>query len=446
MAKSHPNKFAAALTKLAKIPVALLVVSLVATAGTAEMTAGTGRAQITPTAAIFPIDNGFGDAPFAGVHDALFARALVLKSNGATTILIVTDTINLPDDLYEDLVRRIAERYHVARERIWLTATHVHTVPWTIKNAYRQLVIDGVLEAVAEAMKMPEAVTIGSGAGAAFLNINRDEQTPKGFILGQDPSGASDKTVRVTALFRANGAPKAILVNYAVHAVVLHSSVTGNGRSSLISADLPGATNAFLDAHYPGAMAFWTSGAAGDQNPIMMSYYAEPSASGMTQPTDLRQGGFMLAQRWGQNLGLEVIRVVNAIKPAPVTNAIRSAQTLIFCPTKAAGGVRKSVRVSTLGIGPVNLVGISGELNTAIDRRLRERTSALPLVTLTLNNGYSGYLPDDASYTRGRTFEVEHSSFTAGCLEAKIVDAVTDLLSSRSSVVAQSAKLEALRP
>lgn len=394
----------------------------------AHLTAGTGKAKIDPAASLFPVDNGAGDAPFNGVHDSLFARALVLEQNGVRTVIVVTDTVNLPDDVYGRLVVRIADRYRVAKDRIWLTATHVHTVPWSLGKGYEQTVSDGVFAAIGEAVKTPEAVTVGSGAGMAFLNVNRDERTAKGFILGQDPTGPSDKTVRVVGFFRANNTPKAILANYAVHAVVLHSSVTGVGRNSLISADLPGATDGFVDAHYAGAMTFWTSGAAGDQNPIMMSYYAEPGADGMPVITDLKATGFALVGRWGQNLGLEIVRVVDAMRPKPVTEPIRAAQTILRCPVKAAGGAPKPLRISWLGIGSIDLVGVSGEVGTVIDHRLRERTGRREPILMTLTNGYAGYLPDDASYMRGNTFEVDHSFFLPHCAESGIIDAAVRLL------------------
>lgn len=407
---------------------AFAVACLTATPAQAGLSAGTGKAKIDPSATLFPIDNGAGDAPFNGVHDSLYARALVLDQDGTKTALVVVDAVNLPDDVYDRIVARITRTYGIAKDRIWLSATHVHTVPWSLAKGYEQTISDGIMAAIAEARKAPEAVTAGAGTGMAFININRDERTPNGFILGQDPSGPSDKTVRVVGFFRPDGTPKAILANYAVHAVVLHSSVTGTGRNSLISADLPGAADSFVDAHYPGAMTFWTSGAAGDQNPILMSFYAEPGADGKPVLSDLKASGFTLVDRWGQNLGLEIIRVVDSIKPQPVTTPIRAAETVMNCPVKADGKT-KPLRLSWLGIGPIDLLGVSGEVGTRIDHRLRGRMEGRSPVMLTLTNGYGGYLPDDASYARGQTFEVDHSFFAPGCLETAIVDTALTLMS-----------------
>ena len=393
----------------------------------AQLTAGTGKADITPSVAMFPFDNRTGDAPFSGIHDRLFARALVLDQDGTRTVLVGADMINMPDAVYERIARRIAARFGTDPQRIWITATHVHTVPWTLAHGYERTIGDGIVAAIADAVRVPEPVTIGTGTGRAEINVNRDERTARGFILGQDPSGASDKAVRVVGFFRKDGTPKAILVNYAVHAVVLHSSETGPGHSALVSADLPGATNAFVDAHYPGVMNIWTSGAAADQNPVMMSIYAEPGTDGRAVLTDLKSAGFVLVDRWGQNLGLEITRVVDAMRPQPFTGPTTAAGIVVRCPAKT-GDVPRSIRVSWLRIGPVDLLGVSGELATSIDAHLRASLAGGNLITLTLTNGYAGYLPDEASFARGRTFEVEHSSVAPGCAENAIVDAAAKLV------------------
>ncbi len=392
-----------------------------------SLTAGTGKATITPALTLFPIDNGTGDAPFSAVHDPLYARALVLQKGDTKVILVVADIIDLPDEVYERLIRRISTDYGVARDHIWLTATHVHTVPWHWANGYEKTVTDGIMLAIKQADAHPEPVSVGSGEGMAYININRDEETPHGFILGQNPAGASDKTVRVAGFFRPDGTPLAILANYAVHAVTLHSSVTGNGHSSLISADIPGATDAFVDTHYGNVTTFWTSGAAGDQNPIMMSFYAEPGADGKPVATDLQAGGFMLVERWGQNLGLEIIRITDRIKPQTVTAPLLAQQTVTSCPAKEAGAV-KNIRLSHLSIGPVDLLAVSGEVGTVIDQNLREKLAGHNPILLTLTNGYSGYIPDDASYARGQTFEVQHSFMAGGCAEKAIVNGGLKLL------------------
>ncbi|HKC17603.1 MAG TPA: hypothetical protein VKC11_12960 [Steroidobacteraceae bacterium] len=395
----------------------------------AQLLAGTGKATIDPPLSQFPIRNN-NDSPLVTVHDSLQARALVLKDAGSKVIVVVADVIILPDEFYEQAVGRISERYAVPKDHVLLCATHTHTVPWTMGNGYGERVIAGMLLAIDEAQQRLEAVRVGTGNGLAYINMNRDEQTGKGFILGQDPEGASDKTVRVVGFLRADGSPLAIVANYAVHAVSLYSSDTAGEHAAEISADIPGVVDRFVDEHYgaPRTETFWTSGAAGDQNPIMMSFHAEPQSDGSIVTSDMKSAGFMITQRLGQALALEVIRVTDRLKLQPVTTAMRAAQTVISCPSRTDPALMHSLRISYLGIGPVDLVGISGEVGTLIDRHLREGLGERSPILLTLTNGYAGYLPDDASYARGNTFEVGKSQFAPGCAESQIVARTRELL------------------
>jgi len=345
-------------------------------------------------------------------------------------IVVVADVIILPDEFYEQAVNRISERYALPRDHVLISATHTHTVPWTMGNGYGERVIAGMLAAIEQAQHRLEAVRVGTGNGSAYINMNRDEPTANGFILGQDPEGPSDKTVRVVGFLRADGSPLAIIANYAVHAVSLYSSDTAGEHAAQVSADIPGVVDRFVDEHY-GAQrteTFWTSGAAGDQNPILMSFHAEPQSDGHVVTSDLKSAGFMITQRLGQALALEVIRVTDRLKPEPVTTGMRATQAVISCPSKSDPALMHSLRISYLGIGLVDLVGISGEVGTLIDRHLRDRLGDRSPVLLTLTNGYAGYLPDDASYWRGNTFEVGKSQFAPGCAEGMIIARTLELL------------------
>ncbi len=405
------------------------VIIFFASPAMAGITAGTGKANIDPAPSLLPVHNNPGDPELATIHDSLFARALVLENGRTTVIMVAADIIDLPDDVYDRMVARIADAYHVPKDHIWLTATHCHTVPWSMGGGFEQTVSDGVMAAIAEAATHQEPVTIGSGTGKAYININRDEKTPSGFILGQDPDGPSDKTVRVAAFFRGDGTPLAILSNYAVHAVTLHSSFTA-GDKGVISADIPGAANAFLDARYPNSLSLWTSGAAADQNPVMMSIYAEPRADGSAKVNDLKDAGLAVPQRLGQNLALEIARVTSSIKPRPAFT-LSAAQIVITCPSKADPKLTKPLRISYLDIGGIDLVAVSGEVDTLIDSHLRRANPKRAPILLTLTNGYGGYLPDDGSYKRGQTFEVQKTFFAPGCVDRAIVKAATRLMTRR---------------
>lgn len=86
------------------------------------------------------------------------------------------------------------------------------------------------------------------------------------------------------------------------------------------------------------------------------------------------------------------------------------------------------IRPTRLRVGPVDPPGVSGEVATRIDEHLRTRVRPSSFVTMTLASGYAGYLPDEASYARGATSEVDHGRVVGGSAEAIIVDGAATLL------------------
>ena len=130
-------------------------------------------------------------------------------------------------------------------------------------------------------------------------------------MLGNNPDGVSDKTVAVIKFETMYGESLAVLTNYGVHGTVLGSA------NLQISSDLPGATSRVVEKHYGDTLVSpWTSGAAGDQDPIYRV------------GTDFSEVAAL-----GQILGEEVIRVADSIRTSPQAR-IRGVQQVVTCPGK----------------------------------------------------------------------------------------------------------------
>ena len=229
---------------------------------------------------------------------------------------------------------------------------------------------------------------IGFGTGKANVNMNRRApDADGGWMLGNNPDGVSDKTVAVIKVETTSGEPIAIFSNYAVHGTVL-----GQGNLQ-ISSDLPGAASRIVEAHYAGVVAPWTSGAAGDQDPIYRV------------GTDFRNVAAL-----GRLLGDEIIRVADGIRTSGAAR-IRGLQKIVTCPGKRTvqnpGPSREykiedadpvSIRLSLLVINDIAIAGVSGEVLTNIGSRLKRESPFNRTIMVTHCNGSSGYLPDDAAY------------------------------------------------
>jgi neutral ceramidase len=278
---------------------------------------------------------------------------------------------------------------------------------------------DAVVTATSEAKSRLQPARIGYATGRANVNTNRRASNGEGgWMLGNNPDDVSDKTVVVIKIESRSGAPVAVFSNYAVHGTVL-------GPDNLqISADLPGAAAAFVERHYGGNIVSpWTSGAAGDQDPIY------------------RIGrDFKNVTALGNLLGAEVVRVADQIQPTERAR-IRCSQRVISCPGKRtvqrpgpgqpyleADAEPTAIRLSLLMINDIAIAGVSGEVLTNIALRLKRESPMTRTVMVTLCNGSSGYLPDDAAYDR-ITYEVLTSRVKRGYAEAAIVNGFCEMIS-----------------
>ena len=406
---------------------ATAAVSLAADQG--SFRAGAARIDITPASdASLPM-SGYGSRTegFKAIHDPLHVRAIVVDDGTNQAALISCEVIGFSNSLWDEITRTIADSTGIPRENIILAAVHTHAAPsvgtytgqLTEKQvAYVETLKKAISDSVLEARKDLQPAKIGFGTGKANVNMNRRAPDGQGgWMLGNNPEGVSDKTVAVIRFDSLTGEPLAIFANYGVHGTVM-----GPGNMQ-ISADLPGATSRFVEQHYGDkVVAAWTSGTAGDQDPI----YRTGSA-------------FRNVAALGQILGEEVIRTSDGIKTY-ARGSIRGMQTVVTCPGKKtvqAPGPGKeykfedadpvSIRLSLLMIDDIAITGVSGEVLTNIGLRLKKESPFTRTIMVTHCNGSSGYLPDDAAYEEV-SYEIMTARVKPGCAENAIVDGLLKMM------------------
>jgi len=427
-------------------------VFLLAETAAAAFRAGAARVDITPPPnAALPM-SGYASRTqgFKSVHDPIYVRAIVLDDGTTQAALVAWELIFVPDQAWAEVSERIAGEVGIRPEHLLLSAVHDHGAPSLAAAggraaantvAYTKTVEDAAVEAVRRAKAQLQPAQFGIGTGTAYVNVNRREPTPRGWWLGYNENGPSDKTVTVLRFEDLAGKPIAFLINYAVHAVVM-----GPGNYA-ITGDLAGATSRFVEQHYlgqdhprsdggprlqlraqeraagEGVVALWTSGAAGDQNPISME----------------NGDDFALVNALGRVLGEEAVRVAGSIKTAPEAT-IWGAQQVATCPGRRVepGPTPRAdykftdadpvpIRLGLLIIDRVALAGVSGEVFTLIAQRLKRESPFSHTVMLTHTNGSSGYIPNDAAFDPV-SYEVTASRLKPGCAEDAIVNGLLDLM------------------
>jgi hypothetical protein len=302
------------------------------------------------------------------------------------------------------------------------------------------------------------------GTGVSYINVNRNIIDPNTHRWWEGPNyeGPSDKTVAVVDFESLDGAPIAVYYNYAVHGVL-------NGQLDQISGDIPGAASRYVEESLDGqAVAVWSTGASGDQNPIYfqqtydlrdirikdyatrgtdISNAMPPGGQGLNRQ-DPKVARLMSQQRqmtvsMGQMLGEEVLHVMRSGLERPVTSAeITGAQKTVSCPGRKRTDSGRAgfpgtyvdaapvpIRLSLLRLGDVAIGGVDAELFTLIAQRLKRESPLKHTMLATLTNGMapSGYIPNDAAFGY-ETFEVVSSNLKPGCAETAIVEGLLDLL------------------
>ena len=401
---------------------------------TGGLRAGAAKVDITPAAdAALPMSGYAGRLEgFKSIRDRLNVRAIVVDDGASQAALIGVELLAMSSAFWEKMTARLSQETGVPRDNILLAAVHTHAAPAigtygepaegdvARKRAeYIQKVEDALVAVARQAKANLQPARIGFGTGQAKVNMNRRARNGEGgWMLGNNPDGVSDKTVAVIRFETMAGDPFAIFSNYGVHGTVMGSS------NLQISADLPGATACVVEQHYGDkVVAPWTSGAAGDQDPIYRT------------GTDFRNLAAL-----GQILGEEVIRVAENIKTSP-RGRIRAIQRVVTCPGKRTvqlpGKNREykiedadpvPIRLSLLVINDIALAGVSGEVLTNIALRLKLESPLARTIMVTHCNGLSGYLPDDAAYDQV-SYEITSTRVKRGCAEGAIVNGFVEMMS-----------------
>lgn len=272
-----------------------------------KLLCGAAKRCITPTEALMEQVCGMMNTPFGKVLDDLYLRVIALGDGESKSLLISFDLdrgldahVNLP---------LISRHTGIPIENILYIGIHTHSAPGDKRRTdfgpakrmrpkdgprplppadgpYSIFVREKLLEAVDEAIAAMQPARMGYGYGKSYINVNRNQSFysygEDGSVsfehgLGFNPERTVDPTLFVMKFEDMAGKPIAFFVNYAVHCVVMIWNDVGDGKLGM-SGDIGGNVSQYMEAEYPGAVAMWSSGAAGDINPIMMnqSYYPDP--------------------------------------------------------------------------------------------------------------------------------------------------------------------------
>jgi len=382
----------------------LMVVSC---AAAADLEAGLAKVDITPSS--FGPMYGYANrkcGPANGMHDPLFARALVLAAGGSRLAIVTLDLGSIV--VSADLTRQVADKLGIPV--LLLAASHTHSGPAYLPSRakapgitpasfeaspYQIELEKKVFKAVEQAASSMFPARLGIGHGSLQLGYNRlllrDDGRARALFdnLERIPYGPVDPEFTLLRVEDMNGATRALLVHYACHAVVLGPT------SCKWSADWPGAMVSKVEAAMPGTQCMFVQGGAGDINPLF---------EGRTGKDDQ---DFATTQTMGELMGEDVLRSVKEIKPAsPVRYPIQSTSETLKFADRWEKDETIEVGITTVLINrEIAIAAVPGEPMHKFQTYWKQHADVpYPLFygyTYSAGGVWPGYLPDIRSAAYG---------------------------------------------
>lgn len=235
-------------------------------------------------------------------NDPLYARALVLRSDKVTAVLVTVDAVAIGgigpigNDYLGKVRAKLQQELQIAPESVVVNASHCHGIVCADVD-------EKTVEAVRLAVKNLVPVRAGVGVGHETrvsenrrlrLKNGKEADVRHAYALPPDSEvaavGPIDPQIGVLRLDREDGKPLAVVYNFACHPIM---GVPNGGNT----ADLTGFSSKVVEDN-TGAVALFVQGCGGDINPVQYKDVNQPKN----------------AETLGNVLGLSVLQAVRKIK------------------------------------------------------------------------------------------------------------------------------------
>jgi neutral ceramidase len=404
--------------------------------------AGAATSNITPWLGV-SINGNMHDHIATNVHDELHARCIVLDDSETRLALVVVDSCMVPREVLDEAKRLASERTGIATSNMLISATHTHSAPaatWVFQSgpdpAYKEFLARRIADGIWRAANNLTPAKIGLGTAMVPDQVfNRRWFMKPGTVLTDPfgrtndqvkmnppmgspdllkPAGPTDPEVVFISVQHTNGKPLALLANYSLH-------YCGGVGPGTISADYYGM---FCDRIQQLL-------GADRQDPPFVAAMAN-GTSGNINNADFR-GGQPKQPLFGQ-MRLVADAVAEAVHRALEKVQYRDSVPLKSVQTELTLGVRKpagdeveraqaivqktggklraveevyagetlrmkdypqevSLILQAWRIGDVGVAAVPCEVFVEIGLQLKKESPFKPSFTVSLANGYNGYLP-----------------------------------------------------
>lgn len=285
---------------------------------------GAGKALANPTMDVFPLP-AFGVSQIEGIYDDMYVRAIAIDNGHASYVIISLPCGNPPEPI-DEFRAFLSEKTGFAPESMLITCTHNHTgirtdpspnMPADLAariGKYRDILCSAVVDAILQAKASLRPAKYGYGEGPSYINVNRDRLFEDGYWM-QAPNfgGYSDKTLSLIKFTDYDDNLIALFMSHPTHATCAFAAKDFDGKCKT-SGNFPGVASKYIEARYPGSVALWAIGAAGDQNPVYSSSSRTFELDGYSETASHPDGtAYLIMEDIGKTHAIDAIRIMNKV-------------------------------------------------------------------------------------------------------------------------------------
>jgi neutral ceramidase len=407
-----------------------------------KLLAGSAKVDITPPLSIPYLGYVPRQGKFTGVHDPLFARALVLDNSETKLAIISADSLGYGNEILgpgrnftAEVREKINDRTGIETDNVMLASTHSHSTPETLgitrlsdvpeAGSWLEVLMDQLASAVemASGNMAPAQLKLGTGFAK---EIGHNRRVRDLSIDDQIAPGLVDPQVGVLMCEVLGSGESFVVANFACHPVTVQVQ-------PLVSADYPGVATDLVERTADGCRnCLFLQGAAGNINPML---------------DDTRD--FADVRRYGMILAGEVLKIIGSLRspetptmepklaaksevlhlpvrdlpdPEPVRaayeQALKDAESAKtdeerFRALRTAGQNRESLdlmesgtdpvpgEVQVMRIGDLAVASTPGEMFVQLGLEIKRRSAAPHTFVVELANGWVGYLLNPGGFAEG---------------------------------------------
>ena len=344
--------------------------------------------------------------------DSLYIRVIAISDGEKKCLLIAYES---GYNIIEEQFAAIEERFGIPEEQVMIFECHSHTKlygekegrttinprkrfhlyddwPQEEKDAMKEYGLFAraqMLDAVEEALANMRPARMGHASGQSYVNVCRNQrymiEQPDGsvkehYAVGVDPSAPIDHTVFVMKFEDVETSkPIAFFINYPVHNCAAIGNNAGKDGARAWSSDIGGNCSQFMEEKFQGCVAMWSSGQAGDINPVLCNQvmYPDPMTGAPTRyiPEDPELAVVALKMMATRHFA-DIMHTVRKIDHMTVKTELKFAIEVSETPGLDGENVVHEdlykVRMQNVRIGDVALLGVSGELYDSFGKEIRE--------------------------------------------------------------------------